>query len=777
MLAAMPSTTVVVACVVGIAILLVGFLVARSRGKAAEPVAPRFEPPRELAKRPTKEKPEAKPAVEPTANEAVPFLPSSPAADAEKPKTAEVWAEPVTPAASPDPEDDGGEKEEATSPDAIPLLTEEIVVDAIVEAQPVEQQKTADAPMPAPPLPRSDSKLGAPRPPMPSYSSITDETVAEDVRQESVAPAPVIPSSEPKAAAKPAPISEPKAKPAEPKPTSEPKVAAPKPASEPKVAAPKPASEPKVAAPKPASEPKVAAPRLPVSEPRVPAKALPTSEPKVAAPELPVAKREVAEPVAAAARRPADEHDFSALNDTSAASKAATGTAAATVAKFVPPSNPATAELEKNDPRHAAARRLARVSVSEIKLYHEDEVKAGREAKDLWKRLQQDIALAKQTFEARVVPEVRARFDYLYDEILRQLAEGDASKLGPDAPVPSAGDAAPAAAAPADNPTAPPPAATAPGRAASDSLVDYEAPTRTNRRTLEPAEPTAPSSAAEAPKPAAPPPTAAAPAHSAAAPGAAAAKPTGIAARALPTNPETAELEKNDPKHAAARRLARLSVSEIKLYHEDEVKAGREAKDLWKRMNADIALATQTFEKRVDKEVRDRFDYLYDEILRQLAEGDVAKLGPEAPAPKKAPAPEPPTPALKVLKVEEAKPAAVAPVAPAGLAGRYAPPSNPATAELEKNDPRHAAARRLARLSVSEIKLYHEDEVKAGREAKDLWKRMSTDIGLATQTYEKRVDKEVRDRFDYLYDEILRQLAEGDVAKLGPDAPKPKAEA
>jgi hypothetical protein len=110
-------------------------------------------------------------------------------------------------------------------------------------------------------------------------------------------------------------------------------------------------------------------------------------------------------------------------------------------------------------------------------------------------------------------------------------------------------------------------------------------------------------------------------------------------------------------------------------------------------------------------------------------------------------------------------------------AAKYLPPTNPATAELEKSDPRHAAARRLARLSVSEIKLYHEDEVKAGREAKDLWKRLITDIGLATQTFEKRVDKEVRERFDYLYDEILRQLAEGDVAKLGADAPKPKVDA
>ncbi len=78
---------------------------------------------------------------------------------------------------------------------------------------------------------------------------------------------------------------------------------------------------------------------------------------------------------------------------------------------------------------------------------------------------------------------------------------------------------------------------------------------------------------------------------------------------------------------------------------------------------------------------------------------------------------------------------------------------------------------------MSEIKLYHEDEVKAGREAKDLWKRMQADISLATQTYDKRVDKAVRERFDYLYDEILRQLGEGDATKLGPDAPQPKVSA
>jgi hypothetical protein len=94
---------------------------------------------------------------------------------------------------------------------------------------------------------------------------------------------------------------------------------------------------------------------------------------------------------------------------------------------------------------------------------------------------------------------------------------------------------------------------------------------------------------------------------------------------------ETAELEKTEPDHAKARRFARVAVSEIKLYHEQEVKDGRAAKDLWKRLNQDIMMSIQTYEKRVPQQVRDRFDYLYDELVRQLAEGKPELLGPEAP--------------------------------------------------------------------------------------------------------------------------------------------------
>jgi hypothetical protein len=96
---------------------------------------------------------------------------------------------------------------------------------------------------------------------------------------------------------------------------------------------------------------------------------------------------------------------------------------------------------------------------------------------------------------------------------------------------------------------------------------------------------------------------------------------------------------------------------------------------------------------------------------------------------------------------------------------------DPRTRELEENDPRHAAARRFARLAVNEIKLYQEEEVKAGLANQDLWARLRPTLYMAIETYDGRVEQEVRDRFDYLYDEIVKQLANGDPANLGPDAP------
>jgi hypothetical protein len=96
-----------------------------------------------------------------------------------------------------------------------------------------------------------------------------------------------------------------------------------------------------------------------------------------------------------------------------------------------------------------------------------------------------------------------------------------------------------------------------------------------------------------------------------------------------------------------------------------------------------------------------------------------------------------------------------------------------AAGDIEKTDARHRAARKFARLAVSEIVLYRKAEVLEGRKAKDLWSSLKPDIKLCVTTYEQRVPKEVREQFDYLYDEFVRQLAEGDPDKLGPNWPRP----
>jgi len=77
----------------------------------------------------------------------------------------------------------------------------------------------------------------------------------------------------------------------------------------------------------------------------------------------------------------------------------------------------------------ASARRYARLLVSEIKLYHEPAVIEGRRDRDLAARLGGEIARARALYEERVPPHVRRRADHFRDELVRTLADGDASLL------------------------------------------------------------------------------------------------------------------------------------------------------------------------------------------------------------------------------------------------------------------------------------------------------------------------------------------------------------
>jgi hypothetical protein len=82
-----------------------------------------------------------------------------------------------------------------------------------------------------------------------------------------------------------------------------------------------------------------------------------------------------------------------------------------------------------------AARRYAKLLVSEIKLYNEGAVRVGREKRDLLTRLGEEVARARRLYEERVPAAVAGRGRYFQQELVHTLADGDPSLLGK--PIPS----------------------------------------------------------------------------------------------------------------------------------------------------------------------------------------------------------------------------------------------------------------------------------------------------------------------------------------------------
>ena len=87
------------------------------------------------------------------------------------------------------------------------------------------------------------------------------------------------------------------------------------------------------------------------------------------------------------------------------------------------PALPMAADVE-------SARRFARLLVSELKLYNESVVDAGRRARDLRVRLAEPIARARRQYELRVPATLPGRDEYFEQELVRTLAEGDPDMLG-----------------------------------------------------------------------------------------------------------------------------------------------------------------------------------------------------------------------------------------------------------------------------------------------------------------------------------------------------------
>lgn len=201
-------------------------------------------------------------------------------------------------------------------------------------------------------------------------------------------------------------------------------------------------------------------------------------------------------------------------------------------------------------------------------------------------------------------------------DLLTASGARSAAALGLATPRPSASTPQPTPRLAAPTPAAPP--------SRGDLTMAFEQ----IKTTLPPAPP---APAPPAPRPAAPP----APAAPAAAPPGGLDVPAGSAAAPLAPPPGfvprgRAARGADDPQRAVddARRIARLLVSEIKLYNERKVAEGRVACDLYERLKDDIERSRQVYAERTPEHVRATSDFFQEELVKILAEGKPEALGP-----------------------------------------------------------------------------------------------------------------------------------------------------
>jgi hypothetical protein len=79
---------------------------------------------------------------------------------------------------------------------------------------------------------------------------------------------------------------------------------------------------------------------------------------------------------------------------------------------------------------HRRANRVAKVSMQDIKMLRPEQVRLGRQHKDICVRLRDDIEKAHREYDRRFKPIMDHPVDYFYRWMVEILAEGDAHALG-----------------------------------------------------------------------------------------------------------------------------------------------------------------------------------------------------------------------------------------------------------------------------------------------------------------------------------------------------------
>lgn len=98
------------------------------------------------------------------------------------------------------------------------------------------------------------------------------------------------------------------------------------------------------------------------------------------------------------------------------------------------PALPAWADLgEEQQAIHIKAQRFSRVTVAEMQLARPEACRAGREQKNLYVFLKQEIDKARETYRKQYMT-IPSMVDYLHLELVQTAGEGDESRLGADYP-------------------------------------------------------------------------------------------------------------------------------------------------------------------------------------------------------------------------------------------------------------------------------------------------------------------------------------------------------
>lgn len=85
--------------------------------------------------------------------------------------------------------------------------------------------------------------------------------------------------------------------------------------------------------------------------------------------------------------------------------------------------------------------------------------------------------------------------------------------------------------------------------------------------------------------------------------------------------------------HLRAQRFARVQAAEMRLYKAQAVKAGRDNQNLYAELKSEIDTSRESFRVQFVSPCSSMIDYFHLELVRTLANDDVALLGPEYPGP------------------------------------------------------------------------------------------------------------------------------------------------